>query len=341
MEKKKILVVEDEFITATSLKACLEGIGCTVVGTVDTGEQAVKAAEELKPDLILMDIILNGEMSGITAANIIQQQYDIPVIYFTGQSDEATLNRALESGEPFGYIVKPFEEKNLKSNIMLALYKHSMDLRLKASEELYRTIAELSEDGIFIITNNYSVAYVNASAARIINREPAAIINQPFSDFVPEEMSWQIRSVIDEVRATNKSTRMLQEFTSGDRKFWLDTRFIPLAPVDDSRWQVMMVIRDITDQVILEEEMAREGIIQLEKNMEQFQVLNDQIRNPVQVIMGLTLLEKGPYTEKILEQAEMIDNLVSKLDKGWIDSEKVRNFLMYHHRHGVEIGKKN
>ena len=75
--------------------------------------------------------------------------------------------------------------------------------------------------------------------------------------------------------------------------------------------------------------------------MEQFQVLNDQIRNPVQVIMGLTLLEKGPYTEKILEQAEMIDNLVSKLDKGWIDSEKVRNFLMYHHRHGVEIGKKN
>ena len=78
MEKKKILVVEDEFITATSLKACLEGIGCTVVSTVDTGEQAVKAAEELKPDLILMDIILNGEMSGITAANIIQQQYRYP-----------------------------------------------------------------------------------------------------------------------------------------------------------------------------------------------------------------------------------------------------------------------
>jgi len=336
MEKKKILVVEDEFVTAAALRLCLEGMGCAVVGTADTGERAVKAAAEYKPDLILMDIILKGEMSGITAADIIRHQYDIPIIYFTGQSDEATINRALES-EPFGYIVKPFEEKNLKSSIMMALYKHSIDLKLKASEERYRTIAELSDDGIFIIANDYSVAYANGSAVRILNRKPTEIIDKSLNDLVPEEMFRQIRTVIDEVHATNKSKQIRQEYRFGGCQLWFDTAAIPLTTADDSIWQVMMIIHDITDQVMLEEKMAREGITQLEKNMEQFQYLNDQIRNPLQVITGLTMLEKGPYQEKILEQAAMIDNLVSKLDMGWYNSEKVRNFLLRHYRHDGKI----
>ncbi len=336
MEKKKILVVEDEFITASALRVCLEGMGCTVVGTAYTGEQAVKAATEHKPDLILMDIILKGEMSGITAADIIQKQYDIPVIYLTGQSDEATINHALKS-EPFGYIVKPFDEKNLKSNIMMALYKHSIDLKLKVSEERYRTIAELSGDGILIIANDNSVAYANGSAGLILSRNPTEIIGKPLKDLVPVEMFRRIRTVLDEVHVANNSMRLTQEYTLGGRQRWFDTCYIPLSPADDSICQVMMVIHDITDQVLIEEKMAKEGICQLEKNMEQFQILNDQIRNPLQVIAGLTQLEQGPSQKKILEQVAMIDILVSKLDMEWHKSTKVRNFLMRHYQHGGKI----
>jgi len=336
MEKKKILVVEDEFITASALRVSLEGMGCTVVGTVDTGELAVNAATEHKPDLILMDIILKGDMSGITAANIIQKHYDIPVIYLTGQSDEATINRALKS-EPFGYIVKPFDEKNLKSNIMMALYKHSIDLKLKASEERYRTIAELSGDGILIITNDNSIAYANGSASRIIRRKPTEIIDEPLKDLVPDEMFRSIRTVLDEVHITNNSMRLTQEYSLGGDQRWFDTCYIPLFSADDSLRQVMMIIHDITDQVLMEEKMAMEGITQLEKNMEQFQILNDQIRNPLQVITGLTLLEQGPSQKKILEQVAMIDILVSKLDMEWYKSTKVRSFLMRHYQHGGKM----
>jgi len=86
-----------------------------------------------------------------------------------------------------------------------------------------------------------------------------------------------------------------------------------------------------------EEKMEKKRITQSEKKTEQYQIINDQIRNPLQVITGLTILEKGPYQEKILEQAAMIDNLVSKPDMGRYNSEKARNFLLRHYRHDGKI----
>jgi two-component system, response regulator PdtaR len=335
MEKKKILVVEDEFVTVAALKISLKSMGCVVVATADTGEGAVKAAGEHKPDLVLMDIILKGEMNGITAADIIRQKYDIPTVFLTGQSDDATINLALES-EPFGYIIKPFEEKNLKSNIMMALYKHSIDNKLKTSEERYRTIAELSEDGILVIANDYTVVYANGSAARTIQHLQADIADKPLNSLVTEAVFRQIRTIIEEVHATNTHKRMRLGGDLGNRRFWFDSTAIPLTSGEEEIRYVMIFMHDVTDQVRLEERMAKEGIIQLEKNMEQFLYLNDEIRNPLQVITGLTLLGEGEYQHKILEQAEKIDSLVSKLDMGWVETDKVRCFLLRHYRRGGE-----
>ena len=340
MIRKKILVAEDEFITTAALKVSLEQMGFEVVGTVDTGEGAVKAAAELKPDLVLMDIILKGEMTGITAAGIIRQRHDIPVVYFTAHSDDVTIASALET-EPFGYILKPFEERNMKTSITMALYKHSIDLKLKASEERYRTIAELFDDGVFIIGDDCLVIYMNDSASRILNRKPEEVLQKQLYELLPEDWFREIRSVLNNVRATNQSIRVTQEFTGEGRHFWFDITYIPLANADDSlEQQVMMILRDITDRVEIERQMDREGIVQIEKNMEQFQILNDQIINPVQVIKTLTELGNGPYQEKILEQTAIIEDLVSKLDKGWVESEKVRNFLLRHYRHGDVLDDK-
>ncbi|NLW77361.1 MAG: response regulator, partial [Methanomicrobiales archaeon] len=90
MTKNRILIVEDEFVTAASLSVVLNDFGFEVVGTVDNGEEAIFSAKELLPDLILMDIILNGEMTGIAAVSTIKEKYDIPIIFLTGQSDDAT-----------------------------------------------------------------------------------------------------------------------------------------------------------------------------------------------------------------------------------------------------------
>jgi CheY-like chemotaxis protein len=130
----KILVVEDERITAEDIKDGLLSLGYKVPAVVYSGENAVKKAGELRPDLVLMDIRLEGEMDGIEAAEEIKKHYDIPVIYLTAYSDESTLERAKKtepSGyvlkEPSGFIHKPFEESELHSVLEITLYRHKME----------------------------------------------------------------------------------------------------------------------------------------------------------------------------------------------------------------------
>ena len=116
-------------------------MGYQVLGIVDNGEEAVEKAGETTPNLILMDIVLKGEMDGIEAAQEIRERYNIPIIYLTAYSDEKTLQRAKVT-EPFGYVLKPFEDREIQSAIEMALYKHQMELKLKESEEKYRKLIE-------------------------------------------------------------------------------------------------------------------------------------------------------------------------------------------------------
>jgi CheY-like chemotaxis protein len=134
MKKGRILIVEDNLIVGESLQQTLEDYEYNVPGIVISGEEALKETEEVKPDLILMDIKLKGEMDGITAAEKIYSDFDIPVIYLTAYSSNSLLDRIKLTGS-YGYILKPFKEKELIFNIEMALYKHRMEKALKESEE--------------------------------------------------------------------------------------------------------------------------------------------------------------------------------------------------------------
>jgi CheY-like chemotaxis protein len=124
MTKTRILVVEDEFITATDIRSSLEAMGYEVPAVADNGEGAISTAGRLLPSLVIMDIGLAGKMNGIEAGKQIRERFDIPVIFLTAHSDESTFWSALAS-EPFGYITKPFEAHELKYNIEMALQKHA------------------------------------------------------------------------------------------------------------------------------------------------------------------------------------------------------------------------
>ena len=141
MADTSIMLVEDEIIVAADVKNRLENMGYSVLGIFDTGEEAIQKAGELKPSLVLMDIVLKGEMDGIDAAQNIRELYDIPIIYLTAYSDEKTLERAKVT-EPFGYVLKPFEDREIQSAIEMAIYKHQMEKKLKKSEEKYRKLVE-------------------------------------------------------------------------------------------------------------------------------------------------------------------------------------------------------
>ncbi len=126
MSTPQILVVEDEGITAMDLEARLKGLGYSVPAVVSSGEEAILRAEETHPDLVLMDIVLRGQTDGVQAAQELQSRLGIPVVYLTAYFDDATLERA-KATEPFGYIIKPFKDINLRTSIEIALRRHEAE----------------------------------------------------------------------------------------------------------------------------------------------------------------------------------------------------------------------
>lgn len=126
----KVLIVEDELIVALDMKDMLEGLGYGVAAIAGSGERAIRKAGETLPDLILMDVRLNNGIDGIGTAREIRACFNIPVIYLTAYSDEDTVERA-KATAPYGYILKPFEKKELNTAIRLALYKHSLEKKIR------------------------------------------------------------------------------------------------------------------------------------------------------------------------------------------------------------------
>jgi len=132
MKKAKILIVEDEAIIAMEIESQLQGLGYEVTSIVDTGEKAIEKAEADKPDLMLMDIRIKGEMDGIDAAEIIRNRFGIPVIFSTAYLDESRIERA-KITMPFGYVLKPIQERDLKVTLEMALYVAKVDKERRSS----------------------------------------------------------------------------------------------------------------------------------------------------------------------------------------------------------------
>ena len=150
MKKAGILVVEDEQVIAMSISKSLERLGYSVVDVVNAGDVAVSRALDLSPDLILMDIMLEGSMDGIETARTLRARTDIPVIYLTAYADTATVERARET-MPYSFLNKPINERDLFSNIESALYKHTMERKLAESEAMLRSIVRAAPIGIGMV----------------------------------------------------------------------------------------------------------------------------------------------------------------------------------------------
>ena len=178
---KKILVVEDESIVALEIQNRLEDLGYTVIDIVDTGEQAIKKAAETKPDLILMDIYLKGNMDGIKAAQYIQQNQHIPIIYLTAYADNETLKRARIT-TPYAYIVKPFEERELQSNIEIALYKHQTERKLQDTKNHLENIVEHITEIIFTINQEHKITTWNNSAEQLTGYPKKEVLNKKITE---------------------------------------------------------------------------------------------------------------------------------------------------------------
>ncbi len=209
-ETKRILIVEDQVIIGLDLRMMLEGLGYQITDIVGSGEECIESVRKEKPDLVLMDIMLSGEIDGIFTAELINREFDVPIIYLTAHSDENSLVRA-NLTEPYGYIVKPIDEKYLYSAIEIALHRFKLDRELKKSEIKYRTLFEQSLDPIFICDEKEIIIDANQAMIDLFGYPLDYIIGNKVEQFFEsgDDYSRFFKEVRDNGSVSNFGTRLV------------------------------------------------------------------------------------------------------------------------------------
>ncbi len=257
--RTRILVVEDEAVVARDICQQLREQGYDPVAHTATGEDAIDLAGQHRPDLVLMDIHLAGEMDGITAARTIRDRFALPVVFLTAFSGRETLERAREV-EPFGYIIKPFDEQDLRTVVEMAVFKHRAEARHRASEARYRALTESAHDAIITADGAGQIVGWNHGALRIFGYTAAEIHGHSFASLNPERFRASYRERFARVHASDRPQGIDHPLELvGLRK---DGTEFPLE-LSLARWEttegrfVTAIVRDITERKRTEEQMRR------------------------------------------------------------------------------------
>jgi hypothetical protein len=254
MDNTTILVVEDERIVAKDIQNSLINLGYKVPAIASTSEEALEAAGQVRPDLILMDIVLKGTTDGIETAEKIKALYDIPVIYLTAYEDTRTLDRA-KLTQPLGYILKPFEERDLHTTLEMALYKHEMENKLKESEERYRRLVQLSPDGIGV-QHEGKIIFINPAGAKLLGgKEPEDILNISLLNFVPPDNQEIVKQKIEYITVNRTPLPFIEEefITLYGIEFDAEVACNPFPYKGSTALQ--FIIRDITKRKKAEQDL--------------------------------------------------------------------------------------
>jgi diguanylate cyclase (GGDEF)-like protein/PAS domain S-box-containing protein len=257
MKQARILVVEDESIVALDIQDRLESLGYEVPATVASGERAVEQAGALRPDLVLMDIQLQGRMDGVEAADQIRQRFGIPVIYLTANADHPTVQRAKVT-EPFGYVIKPFEERELHTTIEVALYKHQAEQALKESEERYRLLVELSPEAI-VVQSDDRIVYANPAAANLFGATSAeTLLGLALAHFVHPDHRENFLAHERHLRGNQQSDLKAEKFARLDGQV-RDVEVVMASVTYGGRPATQILTRDITERRRAEEQLLHDA----------------------------------------------------------------------------------
>ncbi len=280
MAPHSILIVEDEQIVAMDLEAIVRRLGCVVVGTASTGSAAIATAVQLHPDLILMDIRLRGRMDGIAAATEILTGQDVPIIYLTSYSDTATRERAAGTS-PYGYLIKPFDERTVQSTIEMALVRHDSDRKLRASEQLFSTTVASIGDAVVTTDSAGQVTYLNPRAADLLNIDQDTCIGQPITTAVTlvDSITRAIHPhPVLHTLATGAPTALQEEITLQRRDGTLvpiEYSVAPICTTQSSPLGAVIIFRDTTARKRIEaEQLEQQRQLEEIKQLERLRILS-------------------------------------------------------------------
>ncbi|MBN1532087.1 MAG: HD domain-containing protein [Spirochaetes bacterium] len=288
---KRILIVEDSLIVAMELREILKRAGYEITGTAVSGEEAIELQRETQPDLILMDIMLQGQMTGIEASAEIKKTSPVPIIYTTAYSDEETLND-LKLTDPFAYLKKPYDNKELLITIELAIERSAYQRKLTASEFKYRGLFDNSVDAIFIVGRDGRFIDFNISLTRLTgyNREDTAA--QTLSEMLEPEGSFG--SITEKI----ESEGMIRDYEVRLRQKGGEVRDCQITATslyieDVNSFAYQGIIRDITD---------------LRRSLE----LQNHLISGIIQVMAATVEARDPYTAGHQERVAILSELIAR-----------------------------
>jgi PAS domain S-box-containing protein len=293
---KKILVVDDEATITTHLEERLKIMKYEVVGRAPSGELAVEMAKRLRPDLILMDIVMRGKLDGIDAAKIIKAELDIPVVFLTAYGDDKFISRA-KNVEPLGYIIKPFQDSALKAAIEVALYNKDISRQLQDSEEYWRFLAENIDAGIILGDCTGKIFFWNKGAENIFLYGASEAIGKSLTFIMPEIYREEYRKGIEQFLLTERPEVIPRKAEIvGLRKNW--SKFplgFSLTPSEvKGKIFFIGIARDLTEQKRAEDGM-KASLREKERILQEIQ---RQVQNNLQAIYSLIGLQFELLKEK-------------------------------------------
>jgi PAS domain S-box-containing protein len=267
MPVTQILIVEDEIIIAEDLQIKLIRMGYSVPDIASSGEEAIKKVKEKNPDIILMDIVIHGKIDGIETAEKIHTFSDVPVIYLTAYADQYTLERA-KITEPFGYLLKPFKERELLITLEMAIYKHNMEKKLKESQnklkerERWLTAAIRSiGDGIIATDLNGSIKIMNPLAQALTGWKKEDALGKPLKAIFNVKSQKDNKTVDDPIAKTIREGRFygLSEqtilITKNKLEIPVDIIGSPITDDNNDIIGVVLVFYDIFERKLMETKM--------------------------------------------------------------------------------------
>jgi len=285
-DKAKILIVEDESIVALNIKNRLEELGYAVVAMLNSGEAALQVVDHNRPDLVLMDIKLKGTVDGIEAAALIRSRFQIPVVYLTAYSDEETVDRA-KFTEPYGYILKPFEARDLCTTIEVSLHKHQMEQQLREREQWLATTLKSIGDAVITTDSQGSITFMNPVAEALTSWKQEEVLGSNLAQ-VFQTINEKTREVVE-----NPAVVALREgVTVGlENHTLLITKEGNEIPIDDSAAPIkndvgnilgaVLVFHDVTEQQQIKAILERtneELEIRVAESTAQLRQANEQLR---------------------------------------------------------------
>jgi len=352
MGRTKILVVEDEIFIARDIQENLEEMGYVVTSIVPSGEQAIQKIEEERPDIVLMDIVLQGEMDGIETAGIIHSKFDIPVIYLTAHGEEVIFERAKKT-EPFGYIIKPFKNEELQKVIEIGLYRHGaeeerrkliqklkneiaertrVEEALKKSEEKYRKLIETAQDAIISTDEKGIINVWNQSAEKIFGYSKNEIIEQPVTTLIPERYKNKRKEGLAQFLKTGESnilgkTVELTGKTKEGNEIPIETS-LSFRKTGKERYIFTAFIRDITFQKKVERKLVENAkeLKTINKDLENFvYIVSHDLKEPLFTIEGYTARLSKMYKDALDEKGNLfIERIRINIEKM---SQKIKEIM--------------